>query len=535
MGAFESVRAFAGYTRGLPRYLAEPLPEPAARRRIADDLALREETFLTVLERGIFESPSSPYRQLFARAGIELPDVARMVRADGLDDALSRLHDEGVWLSLAEVTGKEPVRRGDWSMEIGPEALQNRLVAGHFEASTGGSRSAGGTSFWANLADTLHSSAYAVLACRSFELDGAHGAIWFPAPPGVAGIRRALWWSKTGVRLERWFAQTVPSWRRTEIKRAVLIRWTVSASRRAGRPIPQPEHTPPAEALRVARWLAQADRPVLFGAPSSGLRVCEAAAEAGLDLSGTFFSFGGEPYTEAKARAIRRAGGRAEASYYISELGGPIALGCPNGSAVDEAHVAEDRVAVIEKERTLAGGGVVRPLYVTTISPLAPQLAINVETGDYAVQGLSACGCPYEEAGLTRTLHTIRSYEKLSTEGMHFFGPQLLALLEDVLPARFGGGPSDYQLVEEESAEGRSTIVLFVAPRLGALNEDDVAETALSFLRSQGPVESMMAGIWKAGETLQVARREPVVTAAGKVLPLQVSGLASAREPRATR
>ena len=95
--------------------------------------------------------------------------------------------------------------------------------------------------------------------------------------------------------------------------------------------------------------------------------------------------------------------------------------------------------------------------------------------------------------------------------------------MEDVLPQRFGGGPTDYQLVEEEGAGGRSRIVLCVAPRLGPLDEHDVAETALSFLRSQGPAESMMAKIWEAGETLQVARREPVVTQAGKVLPLQVS------------
>jgi hypothetical protein len=523
VSAFDSVQGFVRYTRGLRRFLAESLPEPAARKRIVDDLARREESFLMVLQRGVFESLSSPYRRLFARAGIELTDVARMVRDGGLESALSRLHEEGVWLSIAEVKGKELVRRGDWTMKIEPGALHNPLVTGHFEASTSGSRSSGGTPFWVDLADTRHSSAYAVLACRGFELDGARGAIWFPAPPGVAGIRRALWWSKTGVRLERWFAQTVPRWRGTEIKRAVFVRWTVSASRRAGRPIPQPELTPPADALRVARWLSQSGPRVFFGAPSSGLRVCEAAAEAGLDLSGTFFSFGGEPYTETKARAIELAGGRVESSYYISELGGPIALGCPHGRAIDEAHIAEDRVAVIERERTLAGGAVVRPLYVTTISPLAPQVAINVETGDYAIQGSAACGCPYEEAGLMRTLHTIRSYEKLSTEGMHFFAPQLVALLEDVLPQRFGGGPTDYQLVEEEGAGGRSRIVLCVAPRLGPLDEHDVAETALSFLRSQGPAESMMAKIWEAGETLQVARREPVVTQAGKVLPLQVS------------
>ena len=110
----------------------------------------------------------------------------------------------------------------------------------------------------------------------------------------------------------------------------------------------------------------------------------------------------------------------------MSELGGPIAVGCPHATAVDEAHLVADRIAIIDRDQRLPHGGVVRALYATTVSPLAPQVAINLETGDYAVRGQPGCGCPFDRVGFAGTVHTVRSYEKLSTEGMHFFGPRLL-------------------------------------------------------------------------------------------------------------
>jgi hypothetical protein len=519
--ALAELRGFADYARRLPRFLADPMSTEDATRRIAGDLAVREARFLAVVG-SVLADPRSPYRLLFERAGAELGDVAAMVRDDGIEPALRRLRAAGVWLSLAETRGLEPVRRGDWSFQVDRRDLANRLVTGHFRASTGGSRARGGTAFWVDLRDLEHTSAYAVLLAHAFGLVGRRAAIWFPAPPGVAGTRRALWWSKSGVRLERWFAQTAPRWRPGELRRAAFVRWTAAAAQRVGNPLPLPESTPPVDGPRVARWLAESGPGVLFSAPSSGVRVCEAAREAGLDLTGAFFSFGGEAYTEAKDRTIRAAGARAESSYYVSELGGPLALACPAGEAVDHAHLAEDRVAVIDEERTLDDGRVVRPLLVTTLSPFTPQVAINLELGDSAVHGHASCGCPFHEAGLTHTLHTIRSYDKLSTEGMHFVGPQLVALLEDVLPRRFGGGPTDYQLVEAEDNSGRSRLLLAASPRLGPLDEAEVAAAALDFLGSEGPAERMMADIWGGGGTLEVVRREPEVSRVGKVLPLHV-------------
>ena len=52
------------------------------------------------------------------------------------------------------------------------------------------------------------------------------------------------------------------------------------------------------------------------------------------------------------------------------------------------------------------------------------------------------CRCVWHQLGFTLRLQNIRSYEKLTAEGMHFVGADLLALVEETLPAAFGGSAS---------------------------------------------------------------------------------------------
>ena len=75
---------------------------------------------------------------------------------------------------------------------------------------------------------------------------------------------------------------------------------------------------------------------------------------------------------------------------------------------------------------------------------------INVESDDYGVLVKRDCGCPFGSLGFDQHLHGIRSYDKLTSEGMTFLGGELITLVEEILPARFGGHPTDYQFVEEE-------------------------------------------------------------------------------------
>ena len=75
-----------------------------------------------------------------------------------------------------------------------------------------------------------------------------------------------------------------------------------------GVPLPRPEPVPIAEAVRVARWIAETVARSggchLRAYVSLLVRVAQAAREAGLDLTGARFGGGGEPPTPAKIREI---------------------------------------------------------------------------------------------------------------------------------------------------------------------------------------------------------------------------------------
>jgi hypothetical protein len=49
-----------------------------------------------------------------------------------------------------------------------------------------------------------------------------------------------------------------------------------------------------------------------------------------------------------------------------------------------------------------------------------------------------------------------------------------------------------------------------------------VERTVLAALAAEGSPASMMAEVWRAAGTLEIARAEPAATAASKVLPLHV-------------
>jgi hypothetical protein len=144
---------------------------------------------------------------------------------------------------------------------------------------------------------------------------------------------------------------------------------------------------------------------------------------------------------------------------------------------------------------------------------------INVESGDYAQVEQFDCGCSFAELGFLTHIHGIRSYEKLSGAGVHFTGQVLMDILEDVLPAHYGGDPTDYQFVEDE-VDGLPVVWLLVHPRRGEIDEAEAARTVLAALAARGTADSMMAGFWRQGEVLKVKRQAPLANATGKILAL---------------
>jgi hypothetical protein len=89
-------------------------PEEAiglARNLLQKRIAQREDNFLRLAERSIFNYPRSPYLPLLAAKRITFSDLKSWVSKYGLEAGLRTLEREGVYFTVDEFKGKTPVRR----------------------------------------------------------------------------------------------------------------------------------------------------------------------------------------------------------------------------------------------------------------------------------------------------------------------------------------------------------------------------------------------------------------------------------------
>jgi hypothetical protein len=123
-----------------------------------------------------------------------------------------------------------------------------------------------------------------------------------------------------------------------------------------------------------------------------------------------------------------------------------------------------------------------------------------------------------EALGWRTHLHTIRSFEKLTAGGMTFVDTDVVRVLEQVLPDRFGGSPVDYQLIEAEAEDGRPQLSLLVHPRVGPLDSRAVQEAFLEAIGAGSGAARIMAHQWREGRVLRVEREPPRAGMLGKIL-----------------
>lgn len=147
---------------------------------------------------------------------------------------------------------------------------------------------------------------------------------------------------------------------------------------------------------------------------------------------------------------------------------------------------------------------------------------IRQRLGDYGVVEQRQCGCPWEELGFTEHIHTIRGFDKLTGEGMTFIGTDFVRIIEEVLPAKFGGASTDYQMLEEEDEASHTRMSVIVNPSVKNVNEPELIKTVLSELSRGQDNQRMMAEIWSKAGTLRVKRIPSFTTSAGKLMPLHI-------------
>jgi hypothetical protein len=509
------------FLRSLPGFLRRPITPQQARRALQQRLEEREAAFLTTARRSIYANQSSPYLKLLRLVGCEYGDLQGLVSQEGVEGALQRLYRLGVYLRVDEFKGRRPAVRGSTTITVESDQLRNRSTRGQVPVQSGGSRGA-------RLPVTVDLAFVwerATDLCLS--LDVRAGILWSHAlwlVPGGGALIHLLEFGAIRAPLVRWYTQVAnvapglhPRYRWSE--RAV--RW---GSLISGVRLPAPRYVSLDSPLPIAQWMATVlqagGTPNLWTFASSAERLCQAAVKADLDLRGAQILVGGEPLTAARAATIRQSGAEVGARYGIVETG-EVGYGCLAPGAPDDVHLLHDLHALLRVGSDDALAGLANgSLLMTSIRPTAPVVLLNVSMGDQAEVERRACGCPLEQLGWATHLHTIRSDEKLTAGGMTFLDSDVIRVLEEVLPGRFGGGPADYQLLEEETERGQAGLRLLVHPRLGPLESQEVVETFLAAIGRGAGAERVMALQWRQAGLLSVERSAPRVTAAGKILHL---------------
>ena len=465
----------------------------------------------------IYRNPSSPYLPLLRLAGCEPGDLARLVEREGVEGALERLRDAGVYLTFDEFKGRRDVERSGQRFRFREGDFDTPSQSPGLTARSGGTRGPG-TRVRTSLPFLGDLARVTALALHAHDLGNAEHAVWL-----VSGLTTVLLCGKLGRSPLAWFHPLAPLSRGQRASAAYVS----ALSRMTRCRLPRPRFLALDRPEEMARWLvarAREGRPVCVTTyASSAVRVARTARDRGLDLTGVSFVTLGEPFTDAKKATVTAAGARALVRYAFTEAG-IIAFACGTPRASDDLHFYRNAYALIQRTRAIGTEGpIVEALLFTSLLPTAPKVLLNVESGDCARIERRECGCTLGATGLTTHLESIRSFEKLSGEGMTFIQLDLLGVLEDVLPARFGGVGADYQVIEEEDREGILRLSLIVSPRVGAVDPDAVRSVFLDALASQPGASRAGVTVWRRAETVRVVRRPPVPTAAGKILPFHVA------------
>jgi hypothetical protein len=527
MSLLSDLKMYGRFAFGLRAFLRQTLTLEQARSIVLKRMEEREANFLRLLDRGIFGCPRSPYLPLLKLAQCELGDIRSTIRAKGLENTLLALREAGVYVTFEEFKGREPIVRSGQTIRAHPRDFDNPHLGPYYYKAKSGGSTGPGTRVQIDLEHQAAQAPHLMLAREAHGILDVPTAIWYGILPDDTGVGVLLRQARFDHLAEKWFSPIVAAEISPSIRNRFATHAFVTLGRLFGAPLPHPRPLSLDRAAALAQWashrLKTHGRCLIRCHVSQALRVCLAAKAQNIDLTGATFMGGGEPPTPAKIREIRSTGACWVPTYFFTEHGA-VGLGCAQPVDDNDLHFLKDALAVIQYSRRVPLSELtVEAFHYTSLLPTAPKLMLNVEADDYGVIERRSCGCPLESLGFTEHLRDVRSFRKLTGDGVTVVGSEILNILEDMLPARFGGSPLDYQLIEEEDEKGFTRLSLVVSPRVNIKDEPTLIQAVLDALGRASVAGQIARTIWSKSGALRVKRMEPISTGGGKLMPLHVA------------
>ena len=498
--------------------LANPYTVTQARELLQDRIKNRITNFLSLCRLKIYSERNNPYRELLHSAGYTWDRLEDEVYLNGLEPTLSQMAEDGVYLDINEFKGKKPIIR---------KGLTIHLAASDLDMVTGPSvplESSGSSGIKMKSPIGIDGfrlqASHLPLVIDAFQAQNLPVVLYYPMP-STPGIVHLISFTLAGAKPVAWFSQVpVMPWWRDDVGRKLAT--LISAAVLRGIHLPWPRFADIRYPASLAIWIKKhCPRGALVATfPGSALRLLSAANSEGIDLPPISFILGGEPITERK-RTILEEDRHRVCPWFGTVETGRISLGCFSPEMADDMHLLNDRLAVADRPRIVDDTGIERRvLLFTSLLPSMHKFLLNVETGDTGVKESRSCGCPLDTLGLKLHLHSVRSFEKLTLEGMTYVIDSLLSLTEDILPAKCGGTSADYQFQEEEDIDGITRLVVLVNPAID-IDEDLLKDIVLDSLEKLVPIITPMAELLACADSIVVRREVPQMADSGKILAYQ--------------
>jgi phenylacetate-coenzyme A ligase PaaK-like adenylate-forming protein len=307
----------------------------------------------------------------------------------------------------------------------------------------------------------------------------------------------------------------------------------VAQMRLFGAKVPYPTYLDPDDFSPVARYLverhAQGTKTAIVGFVSSIARVAAAAVDLCLDLNGCLALVVGEALTDAKRRVIESAGIDVYPTYGTSDFGN-IGYPCRKMKTGNCVHVFQHAAGLISRQQTSTyTDHTADVLYATSLLPFAPRLFINVELGDSGTIEPTSCDCGFSRLGLNVQVRDMAAISKVTAQGMTVGADELVQVLEEALPAKFGGRPGDYQIVETEAAS-QTEVILRIRPGVTSAPPEQVLQVFLDEARRlYGGSLSVLSWVHSNGIRAEFAA--PILAGTGKFRAIRLLGSGVANQP----